>query len=100
VKEELLFLNKQRILFKKGNIMLKDLRNYFDNMPEEELEKLSNDTTEQYEKSWLPENQNSFYACWYCGKDGHAVLCKDGIGRGFCPKHRKRAEKEFMRKYK
>ncbi len=72
---------------------------YIDNLSDEEVAKLFANATEQYEKSWLPETQSSLHPCWSCGEDGHAVFCKDGIGRNFCPNCRQRAEKEFMRSH-
>jgi len=41
----------------------------FDDMTDEEFEKIIKDAEIGYTKSWLPENQNSFYTCIYCGKD-------------------------------
>lgn len=75
------------------------VRDHFDKMSDEEFEKecgclfIEEGSTEN---TWHPSNQNSFYLCWYCGKDGNAHLCTDGMGRGFCPECRERAEKEFL----
>ena len=59
-------------------------------MTDEEFEK------ESIESPWHPSKQNSFYLCWYCGENGNAHLCTDGMGRGFCPECREKAEKEFL----
>ena len=78
---------------------LKLVSDYINNMTDEEFEKecehlfIEKGSTES---PWHPSNQNSFYFCWYCGKDGNAHLCTDGMGRGFCPDCRERAEKEFL----
>lgn len=75
---------------------LKAVEDYFNNMSDEELKEFFDKNEKAYEKGWLPENQTSFYPCWYCGSPGHAVLCNDGVGRGFCPGCREKAEKEFL----
>lgn len=78
---------------------LKAIEEHFANMTVEEFEeKCGHLFIEEgsVESPWHPSKQNSFYSCWYCGKDGHAHLCTDGMGRGFCPDCRERAEKEFL----
>ena len=75
---------------------LKAIEDHFDNLSDEQIDKVFEDGHNAYELSWHPSKQNSFYTCWYCGKDGNAHLCTDGIGRGFCPECRERAEKEFL----
>ena len=75
---------------------IKEVDNYFDSMTDEEGEKFFSEAHTDYIKSWLPENQNSFYKCIYCREDGHITLCNDLIGRSFCPACKDRAEKEFL----
>ena len=75
---------------------LNDIDEHFKNITEEELIKLIENGEKGYKQSWLLDNQNSFYSCLYCGKDGHITLCNDLIGRCFCPECRDKAEKEFL----
>ena len=78
---------------------LKKIEEHFANMTNEEFEKECGHffiDKGSKDSPWHPSKQNSFYLCWYCGKDGNAHLCTDGMGRGFCPECRERAEKEFL----
>jgi len=75
---------------------LKKIDDWFDNITDEELNKIFEESEVAYKSSWLPKNQNSFYRCQYCGKDGHIILCNDLIGRCFCPECKDKAEKEFL----
>jgi len=75
---------------------MKQIEENVANISKEELDKLFEEGHKQYELSWHPSSQNSFYLCWYCGRDGNVHLCTDGIGRGFCPNCRERAEKEYL----
>ena len=65
---------------------LKLVADHFENMTDEEFEQecghlfIDKDSTNS---PWHPSKQNSFYTCWYCGKNGNAHLCTDGMGRGF-----------------
>ena len=75
------------------------IQDHFNKMTDEEFIKECGHLfikEENIESPWHPSKQNSFYLCWYCGKDGNAHLCTDGMGRGFCPDCRERAEKEFL----
>jgi len=69
---------------------------HLDNMSDEEFAEKFLVDKGSIESPWHPSKQNSFYLCWYCGKNGNAHLCTDGIGRGFCPECREKAEKEFL----
>ena len=84
---------------KKREIGLDMIDTFFDNMTDTEITKIFEEASEAYDKSWLPKNQNSFYSCQYCGKDGHIILCNDLIGRSFCPACKSKAEKEFLNNY-
>ena len=75
---------------------LQSIVDHFDNMSDEEFAEKFLVDKDNVDSSWHPSKQNSFYSCWYCGKDGNAHLCTDGMGRGFCPDCRERAEKEFL----
>jgi len=78
---------------------LKLVADHIENMTNEEFEKECGHLfieRDSVESPWHPSKQNSFYSCLYCGKDGNAHLCTDGMGRGFCPDCRDRAEKEFL----
>ena len=74
----------------------KQIEENLNNMSDEEFAEKFLVDKDSIESPWHPSKQNSFYLCWYCGKDGNAHLCTDGMGRGFCPDCRERAEKEFL----
>jgi hypothetical protein len=78
---------------------LKMVADYIDNMTDEEFEKECGHIfvdKGSKDSPWHPFKQNSFYLCWYYGKNGNVHLCTDGMGRGFCPECREKAEKEFL----
>jgi len=74
----------------------KQFQEHLDNMSDEEFAGKFLVDKDSIDSSWHPSKQNSFYLCWYCGKNGNAHLCTDGMDRGFCPECRERAEKEFL----
>jgi len=74
----------------------KQIEEDIDNMSDEEFSEKFLVDKGSIDSPWNPSKQNSFYLCWYCGENGNAHLCTDGMGRGFCPDCRERAEKEFL----
>lgn len=81
---------------KKSEDTLKIMEDWINNLTKDELENILKEAEVKYENSWLPENQNAYHICMYCGKDSHMILCNDLVGRSFCPECRDRAEKEFI----
>ena len=74
----------------------KQIEEDINNMSDEEFAEKFLVDKDSVDSPWHPSKQNSFYSCWYCGENGNAHLCTDGMGRGFCPECRKRAEEEFL----